>query len=76
MKLKNEVYDAVKWVVTILLPALSALYAGLAVLWGFPAGVEVSGSLGLLAAFLGAIINRSTKKYNEIPNEPEVGEGE
>lgn len=63
MKLKNEVYDHIKWVVTILLPALSAFYAALAVLWGFPAGVEVSGSLGALAAFLGALINRSTKNY-------------
>lgn len=76
MKLKNEVYDALKWVTTILLPALGALYAALAVFWGFPKGVEVSGSLGAVAAFLGALINRSSKVYNKIPNEPEVGEGE
>lgn len=75
VNLKNEVYDVVKWVVTILLPALSAFYAALAVLWGLPAGVEVSGSLGALAVLLGALMNRSTKSYNEKTDEPELGEG-
>ena len=29
MKLNNKVYDVMKWVVMIVLPALSALYVGL-----------------------------------------------
>jgi hypothetical protein len=74
MKLKNEVYDILKWVVTILLPATSAFYAALAIFWGLPKGVEVSGSLGALAVFLGALINRSTRKYNKEKPDPELGE--
>ena len=31
MKLNNKTYDIIKWVVMIVLPALSALYVGLAV---------------------------------------------
>lgn len=76
MKLKNEVYDALKWVVTVLLPALGALYASLGALWGFPAVEAVVGTLAAVALFLGALINRSTKRYNEGADGPELLEGE
>ena len=34
MKLSNKMYDVLKWVVIIVLPAISALYSGLAGVWG------------------------------------------
>lgn len=73
VKLSNEQYDVLKWVGGILLPALAAFYAGLAVLWSLPKGVEVSGSLGLIAALLGTLINRASKNY-EGEVTPELGE--
>lgn len=75
VNLRNEVYDVLKWVVTILIPAISVFYGALAVVWHFPAGVEVTTSLGALAVFLGALMNRSTKSYNEKADGPELGEG-
>lgn len=62
--LSNEVYDRLKWLVQIVLPAIGALYAGLAALWGFPHGTEVVGTLALLATFGGAVLGFSTRSYN------------
>ena len=36
MKLNNKVYDVMKWIVMIVLPALSAFYVALAPVWGWP----------------------------------------
>lgn len=43
MMLKNKTYDLLKWVALILLPALGALYFGLASIWGLPYGEEEIG---------------------------------
>lgn len=67
MQLSNKVYDKLKWVVQIVLPAIGALYAGLAIIWGkdaFPNSTEVVGSIALLATFLGSVLGISSKAYN------------
>lgn len=63
MKLNNKVYDALKWIVMIVLPAISALYFGLAKIWGFPYAAEVVGTIAVVQTFLGALIGVSTKSY-------------
>lgn len=68
MKLKNETYDRLKWISMIALPALSAFYAALAIFWGLPKGVEVSGSLGASGVFVGALLGRSTAAYEADPD--------
>ena len=64
MKLSNKVYDVLKWVALILIPAIGALYFGLAQIWGFPYGEEIVGTLTLIDTFLGALLGISTAKYN------------
>ena len=61
----NKVYDALKWIAQILLPALGALYFGLAKIWGFPYASEIVGTISLIDAFLGAILQISTNTYNK-----------
>ena len=61
----NKVYDALKWIAQILLPALGALYFGLAKIWGFPYASEIVGTVSLIDAFLGAILQISTNTYNK-----------
>lgn len=63
MKLSNSTYDTLKWVAQILIPALGALYFGLAQIWGFPKGEEVVGSLTIIDVFLGAILGLSAAGY-------------
>lgn len=63
MKLNNKVYDILKWVAQIVLPALGAAYFGLASIWGFPYGEQVVGTITVLDTFLGALLGISSIKY-------------
>lgn len=58
-------YDFLKKFVTLILPALSSLYFGLAQIWGLPAAEEVVGTCALLATFLGVVLGISSARYNE-----------
>lgn len=61
----NKMYDILKWVALVVLPALAALYLGLSGVWGLPYGEEVSTTLMLLNTFLGAILQVSTIQYRK-----------
>lgn len=63
--MSNKLYDILKWIAQLLLPALGALYFALAQIWGFPYGEEIVGTLTAVDAFLGAILKISTVKYNK-----------
>lgn len=65
MKLSNKVYDVLKWVALILLPAVGALYFGLSQIWGFPYGEEIVGTISIIDTFLGALLGISTANYNK-----------
>ena len=70
MKLSNELYDKLKWIAMILLPAVSVLYLALAGLWNLPYPEQISGTVMAIDTFLGAILGISTNNYNkEIENE-------
>lgn len=75
MKLPDKVYDALKWIALIVLPAIGALYFGLAKIWGFPYGTEITGTIALISTFIGTIIGISTVQYNK-ENKPIIEEGE
>lgn len=61
--LPDRVYDCLKWVAMIVLPALSTLYLGLAKIWGWPLGPEIAQTLMLLDAFIGALLGLSSIGY-------------
>lgn len=63
MLLKNKVYDVVKWIAQILLPALSALYFGLAKIWGLPYATEIVGTIAAVDTFLGILLGISSANY-------------
>lgn len=63
MKINNKLYDILKWVAQIVLPALGAAYFGLASIWGFPYGEQVVGTITVLDTFLGALLGISSIKY-------------
>ena len=65
MKMSNKVYDILKWIALIFLPALGALYFGLAKIWGFPYATEIVGTISVVDAFLGALLGISTANYNK-----------
>lgn len=65
MKLNNKVYDVLKWIALILIPALATLYFALAGIWGLPYGEQIVGTLTAIDTFLGALLGISTLNYNK-----------
>ena len=65
MKLSNKTYDILKYIAQIVLPALGALYFGLAKIWGLPYGTEIVGTIAVVDTFLGTLLGLSTKSYNK-----------
>lgn len=61
--LNDRNYNVLKKSATIILPALAALYIGLAQIWHFPKVEEVAGSIALLNTVLGGVIQASKKSY-------------
>ena len=64
MVFDNKTYDLLKWIAMILLPAVGTLYFALASIWGLPYGEQIVGTITAIDAFLGALLQISTNKYN------------
>ena len=65
MKINDKLYDVLKWIVMIVLPALSTAYVGLAAVWGWPLADEVAKSCSVICVLLGALLGISTAEYNK-----------
>lgn len=65
MKLSNRLYDTLKWITTIVLPALGTLYFALSGIWGFPYGEQIVGTITAIVTFLGVILGISNYQYKE-----------
>lgn len=63
--MSNRLYDILKWIAQILLPAIGTLYFALAQIWGLPYSSEIVGSITALDACLGTILGISTMQYNK-----------
>lgn len=59
----NVMYDRLKYVALVLLPALGALYFGLGQIWGLPKIEEVVGTITIIDTFLGMLIRKSNQTY-------------
>lgn len=64
-KLSNKVYDILKFVAQIVLPAAGTLYFALAGIWGWPYGEQIVGTITAVDAFLGALLGLSSAAYNK-----------
>jgi len=60
----SKIYNKLKFVALVLLPALSTLYFTLGSLWGFPNVEQVIGTIAALDTFLGAVVGISSRNYN------------
>lgn len=59
----NSVYDKLKFVALVLLPALGTLYFTIAATTGLPYGEEVVGIVLAVDTFLGVLLGLSTNQY-------------
>lgn len=65
MKLSNKAYDVLKWIVMIVIPALTTAYVGLSEIWGFPYAAEIAKTSAVVCTLLGALLGISTAQYNK-----------
>ena len=64
-RLKDSVYNFLKWICLIVLPALSVLYGTLAGIWNFPFATQIPLTIDSIDVFLGALIGVSQINYNK-----------
>ena len=65
MKISNKLYDILKWLVIIVMPAAATLYAALSAVWAWPYSDEVVTTITAVDTFLGAVLCISTATYNK-----------
>lgn len=68
--LPDKIYNILKWLCIIVLPALAVFIAKVFEVWGIPYGPQISVTIEYLAVFLGAILCISQIGYNKIQDAP------
>lgn len=61
---KDSVYQKLKFLALVLIPAFSTLYFSIGSIWSLPDTTKVIGTLSAIDTFLGVILGLSTKAYN------------
>ena len=72
MKLPDKLYDILKWVCMICIPALATAYVGLAAVWGWPFADEVAKTAAVVCTLLeigrAHVWNSSHAKTSRMPS--------
>lgn len=64
IKLSDELYNILKWITMIAIPALTTAYVGLSAVWGWPYATEIAKTSAVICTLLGALLGISTAEYN------------
>ena len=65
--LSDKIYNKLKWLIQIVMPAFSSLYFGLSQSLDFlPSAETVIGICALLSTFIGVSLGISTKNYSNV----------
>lgn len=68
--LSPKQYNILKWVVMLVLPAVTTFYGTFSNIWGWPYGDQIVASLAAFTLLLGVIIGVSTVSYNKSSSGP------
>lgn len=63
--MSNNLYNILKQLAQLWLPASATLYAALAGIWGFPYGDEIVGTIVAINTFIGAGLGISSYNYKK-----------
>ena len=63
--MSNKMYDILKWIAQIVLPAIATFYVTIASLWNLPFPEEISGTVMAVDTLLGAILMISSENYKK-----------
>lgn len=65
MMLNSKVYDVLKWICMVVLPALTTAFVGLGAIWNWPYTTEVAKTSAVICTLMGALLGISTAEYNK-----------
>ena len=65
MKMSDKLYDVLKWVAMLFLPALAVLVRTVFAIWNIPYGEEISMTIVAINAFLAACLGISSANYRK-----------
>ena len=65
MKMPNKVYDILKWMALVFLPALSTFTFVVFGIWNLSCGEQIVGTIAAIETFLGVILGISSSKYKK-----------
>ena len=63
--MSNKLYDALKWITMVVLPAIATLYTGLAAIWGLPMAEQIPDTIMIVVTFLGIVLGISSAQYKK-----------
>jgi hypothetical protein len=63
--MNNKVYDVLKWIALVVLPAIAIFYGSLAEIWGLPFGEQIPDTIAAFDLFLGVVLGISSVKYKK-----------
>lgn len=63
--IKGKLYDKLKYLAQVVLPAMATLYFALAGIWGLPSAEQVVGTIVALDTFLGVVLQLSANAYKK-----------
>ena len=62
--LPDRVYDVLKWVAIIVMPAISTFIVGLGGIWSIPYAGQLAATVTAIGVLLGALLGLSSAKYH------------
>lgn len=65
MKISSKVYDILKWVALICLPAIQVFWLTIGKIWDLQYTVEIGATIGAVALLLGTLLGVSTYQHNK-----------
>ena len=63
--MSNKIYDILKLIAQLILPAVGTLYFALAGIWGLPYAEQIVGTITAVDTFLGVILGISKAQYDK-----------
>lgn len=71
MRIPDTLYDWLKWICMICIPAVTTAYVGLSAVWGWPYAEEIAKTSAVVCTLIGALLGISTAEYNKEKNKEE-----
>lgn len=71
MRIPDKVYDVLKWLTLVCIPALTTAYVGLAAIWGWPYADQVAKTSAVVCVLLGSLLGISTIAYKKEQQPPD-----